>query len=152
MKNVSEIFDMLDWNNDDEVQQQGICYARQLDDISLFLQPRSTLHNKNVWENCAKILAEKSDHELEPFLPQLLKWIKDLNWPGAQEILERLERFEGCEAYIEAVESSVNTALANEKLAWLSNLAELLSNEHLRSNLSSSVTFILEQYKGFIWD
>jgi len=82
MKNINEILDMLDWNNSDLVQQEGIYYASKIDDITLFLQPNSDMHSKNVWENCAKVLSQKQDHELEPILPKLIKWTKDLNWPG----------------------------------------------------------------------
>ena len=68
------------------------------------------------------------------------------------EIIERLKEFSKSTIFKEAVEESVRVALSNEQLAWLSNLAELLSNENLRSGLSPSTLTILEKYKGFIWD
>ena len=35
-------------------------------------------------------MADKSDAELCPYLPNLLEWLQDLNWPGAQLIYDRL--------------------------------------------------------------
>lgn len=43
-----------------------------------------------MWNNCAKILSDKSDEELSPYLPELFRWLKDLNWPGAICIYDRL--------------------------------------------------------------
>ena len=42
--------------------------------IKVKLKPK---HNKNVWENCAVIIAEKNDENLKPYLVELLDKIYD---------------------------------------------------------------------------
>ena len=46
-----------------------------METIIPFIQPLTPRHNKNVWENCAAIIAEKSDEELETYLTELLEWL-----------------------------------------------------------------------------
>ena len=96
MINIDYIMDLLDWNNSAEEQEKGIRLARDVKCINVFLQPRSNRYhryNKNVWDNCAKVLSDRSDEELEPYLIELFEWIEDLNWPGAMCILDRLNNF-----------------------------------------------------------
>ncbi|MHC1695128.1 MAG: DUF5071 domain-containing protein [Eubacteriales bacterium] len=81
---------MLDWNNNEANQKKGIQIAKLIKDLNVFLQPLTDNFNKNVWDNCAIILCEKTDDELEPYLIPLLEWLQDLNWPGALLILRRL--------------------------------------------------------------
>lgn len=88
--NITEILDMLDWNQPAEVQQKGIQLAAETTDITHFIQPLTERHNKNVWDNCAIIVSGRTDEELLPYLPQLVEWTKDLNWPGSTCILNRL--------------------------------------------------------------
>lgn len=92
---IKKILNMLDWNAPKEVQKQGIEQAKKTGEIKCFIQPTSQKHNKNVWDNCALVLAQKSDAELEPYLPELLEWTQDLNWPGALVITDRLKKFSG---------------------------------------------------------
>lgn len=58
---VNEIMKMLDWNNDQEIQEEGICMAKQVKCLSLFMQPMDKQ--------------------------------RDLNWPGAYIIFERLQSY-----------------------------------------------------------
>lgn len=59
MYNIDEIMDMLDWNMSVEIQKKGLVLANSIKSINVFLQPLDSKHNKNVWENCAKILLKK---------------------------------------------------------------------------------------------
>ncbi len=152
MKNIDEIMEMLDWNNSVEVQKEGINRAAQIEDISIFLQPIDARYNKNVWDNCAFILSLKDDEQLEPYAMEVLSWTKDLNWPGALEIIERLKKVSQSHVFLAALEKSVEEAKKAQELAWLSNLAELLTNEYFQSNLSPAICSVLEKYRGFIWD
>lgn len=87
---IDEIFDMLDWSQPESVQQFGIKEASSIKHLHVFILPCSRTYSKNLWENCAKVLAAKSDDELEPFFGGLLEWLQDLNWPGAEIIYNRL--------------------------------------------------------------
>ena len=84
--------DLLDWNNSKEDQERGVKLAESVKCINVFLQPNSYRYGKNVWDNCAKILSARPDEELSLYLTELLKWLRDMNWPGAFCILERLKR------------------------------------------------------------
>lgn len=55
-----------------------------------FIQPYIPNKSKGVWEPCAKVIAFKSDEELEPYLNKLFEWLQDMNWPGADIIYDRL--------------------------------------------------------------
>lgn len=91
MVDITEIMDMLDWHMPYEIQSKGIFLARDTETIIPFIQPLTPKHNKNVWGNCARIIAERSDEELKPYLVELLEWLQDMNWPGALCILNRLQ-------------------------------------------------------------
>ena len=92
MVNIDAIMALLDWNNSTEQQERGIELAKDVKCINVFLQPNQREYGKNVWDNCAKILSERSDAELSPYLVDLMRWLQDMNWPGAFCILERLRR------------------------------------------------------------
>lgn len=92
MVNIDYIMELFDWNNSDDDQNRGLELAKDIKCISVFIQPGSP-YGKNVWDNCAKVLARKNDKELRPHLIGLLEWLQDLNWPGASCILDRLRKF-----------------------------------------------------------
>ena len=64
MQDITEIMNMLDWHKLPEIQTKGIAQAKDAETIRPFIQPLTPEHNKNVWENCAVIIAEKSDEKL----------------------------------------------------------------------------------------
>ena len=65
----------------------GIEMAKKIKFLSVLIMP---IEDKSVWENCAKVLASKSDDELDRYFIKLFEWIKDMNWPGADIIYRRL--------------------------------------------------------------
>lgn len=86
---IDEIFDMLSWDNDEKIQQQGIEKAKKIKNLSVLFQP---IESKSIWENCAKVLISKEDQELNLYLISMFQWLQDMNWPGAELIYERLKR------------------------------------------------------------
>ena len=90
MHSIDKIIEMLDEENSQKIQEKGIKLGKKIKNINVFILNA----NFGVWENCAKILASKTDEELSPYLLNLLIWIQDLNWPGAMIILERMKKFE----------------------------------------------------------
>lgn len=85
---IDELFEMLSWDSTEKIQGIGLSEARKVKHLSVFFQP---IESKSVWENCAKVLIEKSDLELERYLVDLFKWLQDMNWPGAMLIYDRLK-------------------------------------------------------------
>lgn len=86
--NIDQIFEMLSWKNDEETQNKGIREAKKIKYLSVLIQP---IEDKTIWENCAKVLADKSDEVLAPYLISLFQWLQDMNWPGAYIIYDRLK-------------------------------------------------------------
>lgn len=145
MKDIEHIYKMLDWRNPLEIQLKGIEFAKEFGDISLLIQPAADI---SIWENCARAVYEISDDRLQPYLPSLLEWIQDLNWPGALTILERLKVFSGeklKKPFVKFVVAAIQ--LKNEEgLKWLDNLSELLDNESLKEKLPSEIRKILQKH------
>ena len=130
MVDITEIMDMLDWHMSSEIQLEGISLARNIETIIPFIQPLTPKHNKNVWENCAVIISERSDEEIKPHLPEVLEWLQDMNWPGAFCILDRLQKYED----IDSLNKSLMICLRKAKMlndeTWECNLNMLLQNRH----------------------
>ena len=126
MKNIDEIMDMLDWHNSSETQCEGRELAKTVKCINVFLQPGHLEHNKNVWDNCAMILADKSDMELRPYLHELFEWLVDMNWPGAYCIFDRLCQYEDGDWFDYVFELCIKEAKALKNDIWLNNLEELI--------------------------
>ena len=138
MSNSHSIYDMLKQESDPEVRLQGIRLAKEMEDLSFLMQPPAS---PAVWECCAEILAEKPDAVLAPYLEDLLKWLQDLNWPGAVTILGRLKRFSGetlKEPFMCCFHFAVNSD-AEEDRMWLGYLSLLLANSQLKKELPQTV-------------
>ena len=128
MYNIDEIMDMLDCNNSMETQEKGIELAKNVKCINVFILPEHLECSKNVWENCAKILANRTDKELQPYLIDILLWIEDMNWPGAIIIDDRLKKFRDMKMLSFAIKECVKRASATDNHIWLENLSELMDD------------------------
>ncbi len=157
MADIDYIMNLLDWGQSQENQKKGLQMAKQVYSFNAFIQPCNKKYNKNVWDNCAKILTEKSDEELTPYLPQLLEWLEDLNWPGALIILDRLKAFSGEELKKPFMRrfTYANSLHSEEGLMWLDTLSDLLDNEQLKAELPEEVIRKLQKHYhncGFWWN
>ena len=128
MYNIDEVMDMLDCNNDVEIQEKAIELAKNVKCINVFILPKHSKCNKNVWENCAKVLADKTDKILNPYLIKILEWIEDLNRPGAIIIVDRLKKFRDMKMLSFAIKECVKRASATDNHIWLENLSELMDD------------------------
>ena len=125
MVDITEIMDMLDWHMPSEIQIEGISLARNIKTIIPFIQPLTPKHNKNVWENCAVIISEKSDKEITPHLPELLEWLQDMNWPGAFCILNRLKNYSDNNSILSAKSLCLEKAKGCNDEIWEGQLITL---------------------------
>lgn len=89
--NIDYIIEMLSGHNSEDKQEEGIRLARKVKNFQVFFQPSFFTGPKSAWENCASIICEKSDEELELYLYEMLEWLRDINWPGAFLIADRLK-------------------------------------------------------------
>lgn len=129
MMDATEIMDMLDWRMPLEIQSKGISLAKNMKTIIPFIQPLTPKHNKNVWENCAVIIAEKSDQKLASHLIELLEWLQDMNWPGAFCILDRLKKYADTTALCSAINVCIEKARGCNDKSWEKNLYLLLKKD-----------------------
>lgn len=143
--NIQSIYKMLNFENSNETRSKGIRLAREIEDLSLLIFPPAA---PSVWECCAQVLSEKTDTVLEPYLDSILKWLQDLNWPGALVILDRLKSFSGKKLkkpFINCFAFAQNTP-GKEGLMWLDYLSELLDNKELKAELPESTIEVLEKH------
>ena len=125
MADITEIMDMLDWHMSSEIQAEGISLARNIETIIPFIQPLTPKYNKNVWENCAVIISERSDKEIKPHLPKVLEWLQDMNWPGAFCILDRLKNYSDKNSVLSAISTCIQKAKDCNDEIWEDNLLTL---------------------------
>jgi hypothetical protein len=140
---IDELFDMLSWENDEETQRKGIELAKEIKCFSVFLQPYGLEHSKDIWENCAKILATYSDETIKYCLQGLLEWLADMNWPGAETVLQRLIEFNDQSLLSLFIDHCVKEALVCDDQVWLGNMAALLENDNLKNFLPKDIYNVL---------
>ena len=121
MANINQVFCMLSWDSDEKTQQEGIREAQKIKYLSVLFQP---IESKSVWENCAKVLASKSDDELKLYLFHMLQWLQDMNWPGAEIIYRRLLEMPA-EMLAWRFQRSLEDAIALKDNSWISCLLAL---------------------------
>lgn len=112
--NIDKIFEYLSWENSNEIQKHGIKLANNINNLSVLIMP---IENKSIWENCAKILISKSDEELRMYLFKLFEWLKDMNWPGAYLIYDRLICISS-EIFLPAYQYNLSVAKQMKDSAW----------------------------------
>ena len=105
-----EVIDLLSATNHHIAQEKGIELAKQLSSYSLLIMPPG---RKDTWENCAKVLQDKNDIELLPYLPDLFYWAST-GEPGAVTIYNRLIQYSLCVDYNETLTECIETARARK--------------------------------------
>lgn len=124
---IDRIFEMLSWDNEEEIQAKGIEEAEKIRHLSVLIQP---IESKSIWENCAKVMASKSDEELESYLIPLFEWLQDMNWPGAEIIYERLKMIPE-----QKIKASYDICLAKAELTedsvWKSVLLDFYNDRQI---------------------
>ncbi len=133
----------LSWNAPAEWQKaakEAITTQPDFDLSPLILLSR----RKDCWDNCAEILCAKDDETLKSLLPKFLEWLMDLNWPGALQVLDRLQRMR-VEVLKPALEAVVRRVRDSDE-AWMEWLAELIRNQNIRDALDADVLASLEAH------
>ena len=134
---IEVILQMLDWHNTKEIQREGIRLASGIQELGVLIQPLYEQYNKNVWDNCAFVLASKDDLELEPYLTLLLEWLQDENWPGSKTIFNRLVEYRNRIALNASVSGSLEKAINDNDCEWRRNLLKLITQNTERNTESA---------------
>ena len=146
---IDTLYEMLDERKPIEVQEEAIREARKIKSLSVFMQP---IEYKLSWKNCAKVICEKTDEELNKYTCEMLEWLQDINWPGAFLIMERLEKMEP-QFLVHAVGYQVKQALLLKDNEWLGWMSYLLKNKKFYDALSEEKKYqrILKRYHKKYW-
>lgn len=104
------------------------------------------------WENCAKVICEKTDEELNSYTYEMLEWLQDINWPGAFLIMERLEKMDP-QLFVYDVIYKVKQALLLKDNEWLGWMSYLIKNKKFYDALSEEKKYqkILKRYYEEYW-
>ena len=146
---IDTLFVMLDEEQPTEVQEAALREARKIKSLSVFMQP---IEYKWSWENCAKVICEKTDKELDTYICEMLKWRRDLTRPGAFLIMERLEKMDS-QLLVYAVGYQVKQAILLKDNEWLTYMSYLLKNKKLYDAFSENKKCqkILKRYYESYW-
>ena len=146
---IDTLFEMMDEGQPVEVQEEALREARKIKSLSVFMQP---IEYGWSWENCAKVICEKTDEELNKYTCEMLEWLQDINWPGAFLIMERLEKMEP-QFLVHAVGYQVKQALLLKDNEWLAYMSYLLKNKKLYDAFSENKKCqkILKRYYESYW-
>ena len=129
---IETLYEMLDERKPIEVQEEAIREARKIKSLSVLMQP---VEYKLSWGNCAKVICEKTDEELNHYTYEMLEWLQDLNWPGAFLIMERLEKMDP-QLLLNVTICAVKQALLLKDNEWLIYMSYLLKNKKFYDALS----------------
>ena len=133
-ESFDKIFEYLSWNNSDEIQKYGLKLADNINNLSVLIMP---VENKSIWEHCAKTLINKSDDELCIYFVELFEWLKDMNWPGAYLIFDRLACV-STERFLPAYQHSLSVAKQLQDRTWEMVLKDLFTEHVLKSGVEDS--------------
>ena len=130
--NLDEIYNLFIWDesySEEEYvsrESRGIAEASKLKNIYPFIRPViiPPEKSKSVWDSCAKAVALKSDDELTPYLYLLLEWLRDMNWPGAEIIFDRLGKIPFSKI-VQQVEFCIGCAKRENDRSWMDTLEAL---------------------------
>lgn len=148
---VNQLFDMLWWESNEENRQKGLEEAAKVKFLSIFILPEE---GKGYWENCAEVLANKTDEELEPYLISIFEWFHDGNWPGFMTIYERLRKIPAKKISY-AYQYTITRAQERtevDSMRWLTWLAGLIRNQELLELLPCDQQELMKEYYKKWWE
>ncbi|MDP4145461.1 MAG: DUF5071 domain-containing protein [Bacillota bacterium] len=85
---IHELIKNLKWSTSENLRNDAVKRLTNIEEseLHMLLQPIS----KSYWENAAIVLKKIGYPRVKSVIPGLLEWIQDINWPGAQHIIEVL--------------------------------------------------------------
>lgn len=78
----------------------------------------------------SKILSKKGYPKIKDVLISLFEWLQDLNWPGADEIVNILLIIPNG-IFITNLETSINLAIKDDDIEWLINMKDIVKRKKL---------------------
>ncbi len=147
MNNQTDILEKLACDNTASQKKLGFIAALQETDHHYLLQPTDYFRS---WENAAIVFLMLSDEEISPYLTDLLAWLQDLNWPGAEWILARLQRVSS-DLLVKPLESVTKSAYDNKEESWLGYISILIANPKMINLLDAETFKLLKPFATEYW-
>lgn len=128
MDEIGKLLNNISWNCSQSLQDSAINELSTIDDdiILKLIQPGDKSH----WENAAKIFVKIGYPRIIIAVPGLLEWIKDMNWPGANIIMEVLGGIEE-NVLVPYIEDALIKAKNENDTVWIAWIKELLNKKNL---------------------
>lgn len=125
---IDYVITLLSWYNEEKDVNKGLKLAKDIKNLNCFIFPNAIInhigYDHDVWENCALVLSQKSDDELEPYLYDLFCWIDNLNTFGAIFIYERLKKFKKSKKFIDIYKKCKKEAKLKGNESWIDVLED----------------------------
>ncbi len=78
--------------------------------------------SKSYWDNAAKVLKDMGYERVKHITYELLTWLQDYNWPGADTIIDLLKTFPNQEL-VPYYEKAIMDAISKNDELWLDYLS-----------------------------
>lgn len=124
-KHIQEVIKMLSCNNPIEIQAEGLKLASNISYLGHFFQPFVDEETESLWDNCALVLSEKTDKDLEYYLLWCFFWIKDINCKGADRIFNRLLKYSNKKKLNHEKNTAIKIAKILNDDKWLETLHKI---------------------------
>lgn len=98
-------------------------------DLHLLIMPS----HKWFWTTAAEILQYIGFPRLEIVLPDLLVWLQDMNWPGADKVINILSTCKP-KLILPFIENALKTAAAEDDTMWIAGIKKLISNLEIKED------------------
>lgn len=130
IKRIREEISHLDWRCKQETQERAIDFLSKIEEkyYSMIFKEGC----KYTWENSVRIAKMIGYPRNVAFIPDLLKMMQDLNWPGAEEAIEVLADMD-LNSLLPQLKETIETAFDEDDAMWLGGLnmvVEELENKH----------------------
>lgn len=121
-RGLNEKLESLSWNCDAILQEETVSYFVENigDQIGILIQPLG----KDCWENAALILSKIGTPRVNTNIPELIEWLKDMNWPGAVTVLQLLSTVDD-EVLKPHIRHSLESALLDDDIIWFEAIKQL---------------------------
>ena len=137
---IDELFEMLDCNNDEETQKIGIEEGIKVKNWLIFVRP---IENKNIWENCAKIIIQNSDEQTVIYT--MLDWLQNSKWSGYNIIYKKIKSMP-LNLIKNAYVYKIKEAKKQNNQLWLKNLSNLSKDKNLYEILTDKEKRIVNKF------
>ncbi len=125
----------LDWDTPAEIKEAAMKELEKLDEdnLSVLLQP----NGKGCWENAAILLRTIGYPRIRKILPGLFEWLQDVNWPGADIVIEILANINKKDILPHIEHTLIEAAKKNDE-PWINGINYLVNAMKLTESDFSS--------------